>query len=339
MAIADVDFSEIRGPTKAAILTLAMGEERASKMFASMDDEEIREVSQAMVNLGQVDSDTIEGLLREFVTMIASPGAIAGTFESTERLLMKGMDKDRVNEIMEEIRGPAGRTMWDKLGNVNEVLLANFLKNEYPQTAAVVLTKIKPEHASRVLGVLPEDFSMEVIVRMLQLEPVQKEVLDSIERTLRGEFMTNISRSSQIDPHELMADIFNSFDRSTESKFMAGLEDRNRDAAERIKAKMFTFEDLTNLDPSSVQTLLRNVEKGALALGLKGASENLRDLFFSNMSERAGKILREDMEAMSPVRLSEVDDAQTQMINKAKELAASGEIVIAQGGGDDELVY
>ncbi len=151
--------------------------------------------------------------------------------------------------------------------------------------------------------------------------------------------MTNISRGTQVDPHELMAEIFNSFDRSTEGKFMAGLEDRNRDAAERIRAKMFTFEDLTKLDPSSVQTLLRNVEKGALGLGLKGASENLRDLFFSNMSERAGKILREDMEAMGPVRLSEVDEAQTQMMTKAKELADSGEIVIATGGGEDELVY
>ena len=337
--MADVDVSELSGRQKAAIMVLAMGEERTSNVFAKMDDEEIREVSQAMVNLGKIDSDVIEGLLREFVGMIAGGGGLAGTFESTERLLMKGMDKDRVGEIMEEIRGPAGRTMWDKLGNVNELVLANYLKNEYPQTVAVVLTKIKPDHASRVLGVLPEDFSMEVVVRMLQLEPVQKEVLDSIEQTLRGEFMTNISRSSQVDPHELMAEIFNNFDRSTEGKFMAGLEDRNRDAAERIRAKMFTFEDLTKLDPSSVQTLLRNVEKGALALGLKGASENLRDLFFSNMSERAGKILREDMEAMGPVRLSEVDDAQTQMIAKAKDLAASGEIVIAAGGGEDELVY
>ena len=337
--MADVDISELSGKQKAAIMVLAMGEERASTFFAKMDDDEIREVSQAMVNLGKIDSDVIEGLLREFVGMIAGGGGLAGTFESTERLLMKGMDKDRVGEIMEEIRGPAGRRMWDKLGNVNELVLANYLKNEYPQTVAVVLTKIKPDHASRVLGVLPEDFSMEVVVRMLQLEPVQKDVLDSIEQTLRGELMTNISRSSQVDSHELMAEIFNNFDRSTEGKFMAGLEDRNRDAAERIRAKMFTFEDLTKLDPSSVQTLLRNVEKGALALGLKGASENLRDLFFSNMSERAGKILREDMEAMGPVRLSDVDDAQTQMIAKAKDLAASGEIVIAQGGGEDELVY
>ncbi len=335
----DSAIDDLSGKQKAAIMVLAMGEDRAGKLFAQMDDDEIREVSQAMVNLGQIDAHTIEALLREFVIMIASPGALAGTYESTERLLLKGMDKERVDEILEELRGPAGRTMWDKLGNVNEVLLANFLKNEYPQTVAVILTKIKSDHASRVLGVLPEDFAMEVMLRMLQLEPVQKEILDSIERTLRGEFMSNITSTSRIDPHELMAEIFNSFDRSTESKFMVGLEDRNRDAAERIKSNMFTFDDLGSLDPSSVQTLLRNFEKGALALALKGGSEDVRDLFFSNMSERAGKILREDMEAMGPVRLSEVDEAQTQMISKARELSDAGEIVISQGGGEDELVY
>ena len=161
------------------------------------------------------------------------------------------------------------------------------------------------------------------------MEPVKKEVLDSIEKTLRNEFMNNLSSTSRIDSHEVMAEIFNSFDRSTEQRFMAALEERSRDSAERIKALMFTFEDLIKLDPSSVQTLLRNVEKGDLGLALKGASEALRDLFFSNMSERAGKILREDMEAMGPVRLSEVDEAQLKMVNSAKDLAAKGEIVIA----------
>ena len=339
MARAKDQFRNLSGSDKAAIFMLSLEQEYSAKLFEMMDDEEIKELSITMANLGTIDSEIVERLFVEFAEQISSTGSLVGTMASTERALGNALGEERVATIMEEIRGPAGRTMWDKLANVNETVLANYLKNEYPQTAAVVLTKIKPEHASRVLGVLPEDFSMEVIVRMLQLEPVQKEVLDSIERTLRGEFMTNISRSSQIDPHELMADIFNSFDRSTESKFMVGLEDRNRDAAERIKSNMFTFDDLGSLDPSSVQTLLRNFEKGALALALKGGSEDVRDLFFSNMSERAGKILREDMEAMGPVRLSEVDEAQTQMISKARELSDAGEIVISQGGGEDELVY
>jgi flagellar motor switch protein FliG len=241
---------------------------------------------------------------------------------------------------MEEIRGPAGRTMWDKLGNVNETVLANYLKNEYPQTVAVVLSKIKPDHAARVLGQLPEAFAMEVVMRMLRMEAVQKEVLEDVERTLRTEFMSNLARTSRRDAHEMMAEIFNNFDRSTEGRFMSALEERSRDAAEKIKALMFTFEDLGRLDPGSVQTLVRNVDKAKLSIGLKGASETLREMFFSNMSERAGKLLKDEMASLGPVRLKDVDEAQMYMVNLAKDLAAKDEIMLAdKKGGDDELIY
>jgi flagellar motor switch protein FliG len=222
---------------------------------------------------------------------------------------------------------------------VNEAVLANYLKNEYPQTVAVVMSKIKPEHASRVLAALPEDFALEVVSRMLRMEPVQKDILDKIENTLRIEFMSNLARTQKRDSHEMMAEIFNNFDRQTEARFIAALEERNRDSAERIKALMFTFEDLGKLDPGSVQTLLRAVEKDKLALALKGSTDTLRDVFFSNMSERAGKILREDMEAMGPVRLKDVDEAQMRMVNVAKDLANKGEIMISSKQEDDELIY
>ncbi|HEX9464774.1 MAG TPA: flagellar motor switch protein FliG, partial [Alphaproteobacteria bacterium] len=254
------DYRTLTGPEKAGIMMLAIGEEHAAKLFALMDDEEIKELSQTMSNLGTVHSSIIERLFVEFADQISSTGSLVGTFDSTERLLEKVLGKDRVDNIMEEIRGPAGRTMWDKLANVNEGVLANFLKNEYPQTVAVVLSKIKPEHAARVLGQLPEAFAMEVIMRMLRMESVQKEILDDVERTLRSEFMSNLARTSRRDPHEAMSEIFNNLDRTTESRFIAALEERNRDSAERIKALMFTFEDLGRLDPGSVQTLLRNVD-------------------------------------------------------------------------------
>jgi flagellar motor switch protein FliG len=240
---------------------------------------------------------------------------------------------------MEEIRGPAGRTMWDKLGNVNEQVLANYLKNEYPQTVAVVLSKIKAEHAARVLALLPENFAMEVVMRMLRMEAVQKEVLNDVEKTLRTEFMSNLARTNRRDSHEMMADIFNNLDRTTETRFMAALEERNKDSAERIKALMFTFEDLSRLDASGVQTLLRTSEKDKLSIALKGASEGLRDLFFNNMSERAAKLLREEMASMGPVRLRDVDEAQMYMVQLAKDLASRGEIVISDNKGGDELIY
>ena len=333
------DAKALTGPERAAVLLLALGEEHGAPIWKAFDDEEVKEVSQIMSNLGTVSSALIERLLVDFVSQISSTGSVMGSFDSTERLLVKFLPKDRVNSVMEEIRGPAGRTMWDKLSNVNESVLANYLKNEYPQTVAVVLTKIKPEHASRVLGALPEDFALECVGRMLRLESVQKDILDKVEQTLRQEFMTNLARTSKRDAHELMAEIFNNFDRQTEGRFMTALEERNREAAERIKALMFTFEDLSKLDSGSIQTLLRGIDKAKLGVALKGASAALRDLFFSNMSERAGKILREDMEAMGPVRLKDVDEAQMGMVLVAKDLAAKGEIMLSQGNSEDELVY
>ena len=333
------DARTLSGAEKAAVLLLALGDEHGEPIWKSLDDDEVKEVSQIMSTLGTVSSSLIEGLLIEFVSQMSSTGSVMGSYDSTERLLTKFLPKERVGSVMEEIRGPAGRTMWDKLGNVNEQVLASYLKNEYPQTVAVVLTKIKSEHAARVLGALPEEFALEVVTRMLRMESVQKDILDKVEQTLRAEFMSNLARTTKRDAHELMAEIFNNFDRQTEGRFMTALEERSRDAAEKIKALMFTFEDLGKLDAGSIQTLLRAVDKDKLGTALKGASATLRDLFFSNMSERAGKILRDDMEAMGPVRLKDVDESQSAMVNVAKDLAAKGEIMLAQGNGDDELVY
>jgi flagellar motor switch protein FliG len=332
------DVNRLNGAEKAAIILLALGEEHMA-LWESLDDEEIKEISQAMSTLGTVSSQVVEDLMVEFVSGMSSAGAIMGSYEQTQRLLQTFMPPDKVETLMEEIRGPAGRTMWDKLGNVNEAVLANYLKNEYPQTVAVVLSKIKSDHAARVLASLPEDFALECVQRMLRMEPVQREILDKIEATLRTEFMSNLARTSKRDSHEMMADIFNNFDRQTEARFIAALEERNRESAERIRALMFVFEDLGKLDPGGVQTLLRNVEKGQLALAMKGASDALRDLFFSNMSERAAKIMRDDMESMGPVRLRDVDQAQMAMVQVAKDLAAKGEIMLAGQGGEDELVY
>jgi flagellar motor switch protein FliG len=337
--VARDDPRQLSGPEKAAVLLLSLGEEHGQRLWSMMDEDEIKDLSQIMSNLGTISSTLVERLLVEFVSQISSGGSIVGTYESTERLLSRFLPGDRVGQVMEDIRGPAGRTMWDKLGNVNESVLANYLKNEYPQTVAVVLSKVKPEHAARVLGALPEEFALEVVTRMLRMEAVQKDILDKVEMTLRTEFMSNLARTAKRDAHEMMAEIFNNFDRQTEARFFTALEERNRDSAERIKALMFTFEDLAKLDLGSVQTLLRAVEKDKLALALKGASDTLRDLFFSNMSERAGKLLREEMEQMGPVRLKDVDEAQMSMVNTAKELAAKGEIMIAQAKGEDELIY
>jgi flagellar motor switch protein FliG len=227
--------------------------------------------------------------------------------------------------------------MWDKLGNVNEAVLANYLKNEYPQTVAVVLSKVRADHAARVLSLLPDSFAMEVVMRMLRMESVQRDVLDGVERTLRSEFMSNLARSTRRDAHELMAEIFNNLDRQAETRFLTALEERNREAAEKIKSLMFTFDDLARLTPSSMQVLMRSIDKEKLPLALKGASEKLRDLFFKSLSERAGKMLQEDMASLGPVKLRDVDEAQASIVLTAKDLAQNGELDLG-GGKDEEMV-
>jgi flagellar motor switch protein FliG len=333
-----LEFEQLTGRQKAAILMLAIGEERSGAVLQRMEEDELREISGAMSVLGPVRATVVEKLVAEFSGNLGSRGGLIGSYEGTERILLKALPADRVAQIMEEIRGPAGRTMWDKLGNVNEAVLANYLKNEYPQTVAVVLSKVSPGHAARVLSLLPDGFATEVVMRMLRMESVQKEVLDGVERTLRAEFMSNLARSTQRDAHEMMAEIFNNLDRQAEARFVAALEERNQEAAERIKALMFTFDDLQRLTGPNIQALLRAVEKDKLPLALKGASEALRDLFFKNLSERAGKMLREDIEALGPVKLRDVDEAQAAIVATAKELAAEGQIEISEGR-DDEMVY
>src|ERR1700719_484989 len=329
----------LSGPKRAAILMLALGEQYGGKVWALLDDDEVRELSMHMSTLGTVEADVVEDLLLEYVSRMSASGALMGTFDGTERLLQQYLPAERVTGIMDEIRGPAGRNMWEKLSNVQEEVLANYLKNEYPQTIAVVLSKLKSEHAARVLAILPEDMALDVIGRMLRMEAVQKEVIERVEQTLRTEFMSNLSQTRRRDAHEVMAEIFNNFDRQTETRFMTSLEDDNRESAERIKALMFTFDDLVRLDTGSAQTLMRHIDKDKLAVALKGAGEPVREFFMGNMSTRAAKMLVDDMQALGPVRLREVDEAQSQLVNLAKDLAAKGEIMISKGRNDEELIY
>ncbi len=333
------DGRKLTGPERAAILMLSLGEQYGGKIFSMLDDDELRQISIVMSSLGVIESSAVENLLLEFVSRLSASGALLGNHDATERLLLQYLPPERVHSIMDDIRGPAGRNMWEKLANVQEEVLATYLKNEYPQTVAVVLSKLHPEHAARVLAILPEDLALDVVNRMLRMEAVQKEVIERVEQTLRTEFMSNLSQTRRRDAHEVMADIFNNFDRQTETQFLSALEVESRDSAERIKALMFTFDDLIKLDAGSAQTLMRNIDKDKLAVALKGANDTVRQFFFTNMSSRAAKMLVDDMQALGPVRLRDVDEAQALLVNVAKDMAARGEIMISKSRGDEELIY
>lgn len=333
------DYRSLTGPEKAAIFVLSLSEDQTAQIFSHMDDDEILELSQIISGLGKIGPSIVERLFVEFTEQISSTNALVGSQDSTERMLLKsGLTSEKIDVIMEEIRGPAGRTMWEKLGNVNEDILANFLQKEYPQTVAVVLSKVSTDHAARVLALLPDGFALEVINRMLKMETVQKEILEEVEKTLRKEFMSNLAKTQRRDSHELIAEIFNNMERSVESRFMESLEKAAPESAEKIRSLMFTFEDLINLDQASIQTVIRAVDKEKLPLALKGATDSLKDLFFNNMSERAGKIMKEDMAAMGPVRLKDVEEAQQYIVTVAKDLEGRGEITVSTGSAEEEMI-
>ena len=337
-ALVALDFNTLTGPQKAAVLILAIGDAEGGKVFSLLHEDEIREISKAMVELGPIPAALVERLSSDFAASVGGVTGLSGGIESTHRVLSRSLPPDRVQQIMEEIHGPAGRTMWDKLGNVDESMLANYLKHEYPQTVAVVLSKIRPDHAAKVLTQLPDAFSSEVVMRLLRMETVQKEVLEGVEATLRTEFMSSLARTARKDPHEQMATIFNSLDRKTETRFLEALERRDKEAADRIRALMFTFEDLNRLSAPGVQVLLRTVQKDRIAMALKGASTEMKDMFFRNLSERAGKMLREEIEGLGPVKVRDVDDARAELVAAAKDLASQGRIEIKQAS-EEEVVY
>ncbi len=332
------EIDQLSGAERAAVVMLALGEEASKPLWASLDEEELREVTLAISKLGSVTAEVVEALLMDFVQSLSTTGTVTGSVESARRLLQNVLPAEKVSSILEEIKGPAGKTMWEKLANVNERVLSGYLKNEHPQTIAVILSRIRPDHAARVISALPEMLGEEVINRMLTLGPVQQDVLDQIEQTLRTEFMAALSRGEDKDPHEAMAEIFNNFDRATERRFIEALERKHPSAADRIKSLMFVFEDLLRLDGQDIQVLLRFTDKSVLAKALKGASEEVRRHFLVNMSERAAGILRDDIDIMGPTRMREIDAAQSKIVEIAKGLAEEGEIFLAKSN-EEELVY
>jgi flagellar motor switch protein FliG len=333
------DLSELNGPQRAAVLLLMLGEKHGGPIWAMLEEDEVKRVSYAMAQLGSIEARTVESLVVDFVSRLSSAGAVTGSLDRTEELLAKIFPADQVASIISEIKGASGRRMWQRLSHIDAEILATYLRSEYPQTVAVILSRISPDHTARVLSILPDDFAVDVMNRMLKMETVQKEALEHIEETLRNEFVTTIAQTSRRDANELMAEVFNAFDRQTEARFFAALDSVNRDSAKKIRELMFTFEDLTKLDPGSVQTLMRQVDKDTLGRALKGASEAVRTFFFSNMSSRASKNLQDEMASMGPIRLKDVDDAQNKMVNLAKELAEKGEIMISKNRAEEELVY
>ncbi|TGD96583.1 flagellar motor switch protein FliG [Methylobacterium nonmethylotrophicum] len=337
--LAGTSFSQMPGVHRAAALLLLLGEQEGAPIWRMLEEDEVKKVSHAMVQLGSLEAEAVEHLIIDFVSRLSASGGITSSFERTETLLLKIFPPEQVAVIMAEVKGASTRRVWASLTQIDPEILASFLRNEYPQTVAVILSRVRSDYAAKVLTILPEDFAIDVLNRMLRMETVQKEALRHIEEILRVEFVSTIAQTTRRDAHELLADVFNAFDRQTEIRFLAALDQGNRGSAKKIRQLMFTFDDLMKLDAGSVQTLMRSVDRDVLARALKGASDPVKNYFFANMSKRAAKNIQDEIESLGPIRLKEVDEAQSKMTDLAKELAEKGEIMIAKNSAEEELVY
>lgn len=338
MAININDISKLTGAQRVAIVLLSLSEENATKIFAMMNEEEIKDISYAMSHLGSISSEVVEKLMLQLNSELTGDSVFLGNLHTTEKLLEKILDKDQVQILIDEIKGPQGRNTWEKLSNVNEDLLALYFRNEHPQTAALVLSKISPDHAAKVLGNLPDSFAFEIISRILNIGTVKKEILERVEKILRAEFISSIGRTQKYDSHEMIAEIFNNLDRNSESKYMSMLENNIPESAAKIRDLMFTFEDLVKISPRGIQRLLRDVEKSKLTVALKGASDQVKKVLFVSMSRRAAEIINDELKTMGPVRVREVDLARGEIVNVAKGLIDSGEIDIIVDNKDEFIM-
>lgn len=319
---------------KAAIIALSLSEVQTAKLFALMNDEEIRKICDELAKLDTLPFEEREDVYAEFALKNTEFAEFAGGYRNAEKLLFKTLPEDRALSIMEKVGGEENISMWERLSKTSEQALASYLKNEYPQTVAVVLSKIAPKRAAKVLELLGENFAMEVVMRMLRMDEIAPEVMESLERTLNDEFLSNQGKKSKKDSHDLVAKIFNSFDSKSEEKFMRALESRNKEAAGRVMEKMFTFDDIIKLDTDGIIALLRHAPKDKLNLALVGAKEAVKDIIFANMSERAYKMMIDDMNALGRKNFADVKAAQGEIAALIRDLIRSGEITFAFGDDD-----
>lgn len=327
-----------KGHQKVAILLLALPREVTAKLFEKMDDHEIQAISKAMINVGPVKAEEIEKILMEFADSLMQGGGIIGGYESAERLLNDLLDGDKAENILSDLKGGKVYTIWERLSAIREDTLAGFLRNENPQTASLVLGRMKTEHAARVFSKLPDDLALSIMTRMLEQESVPKEIIANLEASLQAEFLGERDVSRKLSSFDVLAGIFNSFDRDTEGRLMEGLEGVAPESAEKIKSLMFTFDDMILLDSMAIQVVLRESDKTQLALALKGASQPLRNHFFNNMSERAGKLMKDSVEEMGMVRVKDVYEAQLAIVRMTKELSDMGTITLPDKTGNEETL-
>jgi flagellar motor switch protein FliG len=324
------------GAKKTAVLLLTLGEQFAAEVFKRMERQELAAVSKAMVELETVPKELVEDVLREYYhAMVTGREMIRGGEDAVKRLLLPNVDSDTSKYISDYLNLDTGPAPFREIGKVSPKLLAQILRNEHPQTLALIIGNLQSEQGADLLTNLPAGVRVEVLMRLAKLEAVPEEMLVAVDKVLQSQLIAMGGKEGKkVGGIQSVAEILNAVDRSTEEEVLAEIEEESPSIAEEIRNLMFVFEDVSSLDDRSIREVLKEISNEDLTMALRGANEELKALFFKNMSERAGNMIKEDLEIMGPTRLADVEAAQQNIVKIVRRLEGEGRIMISRGGGD-----
>lgn len=331
---------QLSGRQKAAILLITLGPEVSAQVFKHLRDDEIEQLTLEIANVRKVDSEEKNAILTEFHQIcVAQEFLTQGGIAYAKEILEKALGPAKAVEILNRLTATLQVRPFDFARKAEPMQILNFIQNENSQTIALVLSYLRPDQASAVLSSLPPEKQADVARRIALMDSTSPEVIAQIERVLEQKLSTTVTQDyTSAGGIEAIVQILNGVDRSTERTILDSLEIQDPELAEEIKKRMFVFEDIVTLDNRSIQRIIREVDNQDLQLALKVASEEVREAIFRNMSKRMAETFREEMEYMGPVRLRDVEEAQTRIVATIRRLEEAGEIIIARGGGDDIIV-
>ncbi|MBG0791390.1 MAG: flagellar motor switch protein FliG [Desulfovibrionaceae bacterium] len=329
-------MADYSGPQKTAIVLLALGEKFTAEVFKRMERNEIAAVSKAMLETDSVPKEEVLAVLKEYNEALAyGAELLVGGADQVKRLLTKSLDAETAKYIMDSLELDTGPTPFQELENVSPRILAQILRNEHPQTLALILGHLHPDQAAELIQNLPAGVRAEVLMRLAKLEAVAEEMLMEVDKVLQSQLIAMGGKEGKkVGGVNSVAEILNAVDRNTEEEVLSEIEEESAQMAEDIRNLMFVFEDVKGIDDVAIRELLKEVSNDDLTVALKGASEDLRDKFFKNLSERASTMIKEDLEIMPPKKLSEVEAAQQSIVKTVRRLEDEGKIVISRGGSD-----
>ncbi|MPR10729.1 flagellar motor switch protein FliG [Microvirga tunisiensis] len=318
----------LKGPERVATLLFAMGKPAASRILKHFSEEEIRLVTKSAAQLGPVSPTQIEQLVEEFASNFSDGADLVGGAAHIEKLLTGILSPEQIANIMSEVVGSANKSIWERISTVSESAIASYLMKEHPQTAALILSKVKPSCAAKVMTQLPQPLRNNLMRRMLSMKPIVDETMKNIEKTLHEDFMANFSKNAGSDTHAKIADIINKMERDHMEDVLSSLSSVRPKSAEILRGLLFTFDDIVKLTPRDRTTLFDQVPPDRVVLALKGTNDEFRKVVLSALSSRVRRMIEHELNSKEPSAHRDIAEARRTITDLALEMAGRGEIVI-----------